>query len=74
MHEFSRTYLLIGHVTKDLLPDGGFLAGGTVTYAAKVAKRFEWAPVVVTAAAPDFVRPTGPDNFGLRSGADKPLK
>ena len=53
----DKTYLLIGHVTKDLLPEGGFVVGGTVTYAAVVAKRLGWRPVVVTAAAPDFKRP-----------------
>ena len=58
MNHSGRTYLLIGHVTKDLLPDGGFLTGGTVTYAAKVAKHLGWAPVVVTAAAHDFDPPT----------------
>ena len=50
-------YLLIGHVTKDLLPEGGFVVGGTVTYAAMVAKRLGWHPVVVTAAASDFKPP-----------------
>ena len=49
--------MLIGHVTRDLLPDGGFVAGGTVTYASVVAKRLGWHPVIVTAAAPDFKRP-----------------
>ncbi len=53
----DKTYLLIGHVTKDLLPEGGFVVGGTVTYAAVVAKRLGWHPVVVTAAEPDFKPP-----------------
>ena len=53
----DKTYLLIGHVTKDLLPEGGFVVGGTVTYAAMVAKRLGWRPVVVTAAAADFEPP-----------------
>ena len=53
----DKTYLLIGHVTKDLLPEGGSVVGGTVTYAAVVAKRLGWRPVVVTAAAPDFKPP-----------------
>jgi sugar/nucleoside kinase (ribokinase family) len=53
----DKTYLLIGHVTKDLLPEGGFVVGGTVTYAAVVAKRLGWRPVVVTAAAADFEPP-----------------
>ncbi len=53
----DKTYLLIGHVTEDLLPEGGFVVGGTVTYAAVVAKRLGWHPVVVTAAEPDFKPP-----------------
>lgn len=53
----DKTYLLIGHVTKDLLPEGGFVVGGTVTYAAVVAKRLGWRPIVVTAAAADFKPP-----------------
>jgi sugar/nucleoside kinase (ribokinase family) len=57
LHSCDTTYLLIGHVTKDFLSDGSFVAGGTVTYAAMVAKRFGWRPVIVTAAASDFERP-----------------
>ncbi len=52
----DKTYLAIGHVTKDLLPEGGFVVGGTVIYAAAVAKRLGWRPIVVTAAA-DFKPP-----------------
>ena len=50
-------YLLIGHMSKNLLPKGGFVVGGTVIQAAVVAKRLGWRPVVVTAAAPDFKLP-----------------
>ncbi len=60
----DKTYLLIGHVTKDLLPEDGLfprcrhpVVGGTVTYAAVVAKRLGWRPIVVTAAAADFKPP-----------------
>ncbi len=60
----DKTYLLIGHVTEDLLPEGGLfprcrhpVVGGTVTYAAVVAKRLGWRPIVVTAAAADFKPP-----------------
>ena len=53
----EKTYLLIGTVTKDLLPDGGYTIGGTVTYAGAMAKRLGWRPVIVTAAAADFVPP-----------------
>ncbi|HHJ06440.1 MAG TPA: hypothetical protein ENK24_02960 [Anaerolineae bacterium] len=53
----EKTYLLIGTVTKDLLPDGGYTTGGTVTYAGAMAKRLGWRPVIVTAAAADFAPP-----------------
>ena len=53
----DKTYLLVGTVTKDRLPDGGYTIGGTVTYAGAMAKRLGWHPVIVTAAAPDFVPP-----------------
>lgn len=52
-----RTYLLVGHVTKDLLPDNTFTIGGTVTYASTVAKRLGWQPTIITAAAPHFKPP-----------------
>lgn len=50
----NKTYLLIGHVTKDILSNGEFVYGGTVTYGSVVAKQLGWHPVVVTAAGPDF--------------------
>ncbi len=53
----NQTYLLIGHVTKDLLPDNNFNIGGTVTFASTVAQRLGWQTTVVTAAAPDFEPP-----------------
>lgn len=53
-----QTYLLIGTVTKDLLPDNNFTIGGTVTYATVVVKTLGWQPVVVTTAASDFVPPS----------------
>jgi sugar/nucleoside kinase (ribokinase family) len=46
-------YLLIGHLTADLLPDGGRVAGGTVTYAARAAHAFGSRVGVLTSAAPD---------------------
>ena len=52
-----QTYLLVGTVTKDLLPDNSFTIGGTVTYATVVVKTLGWNPVVVTVAAPDFRPP-----------------
>ena len=53
----DRTYLLVGTVTKDLLSDGGSTTGGTITYAATIAKNMGWQPVIVTRAAPDFIPP-----------------
>jgi sugar/nucleoside kinase (ribokinase family) len=54
----DKTYLLVGHVTKDLLPGDNFTTGGTVTYAGVIVKNLGWQPVIVTAAAPDFTPPS----------------
>lgn len=53
----QQTYLLIGHVTQDLQPDGSYITGGTVTYASAVVQQLGWKPVVITTAAPDFTPP-----------------
>jgi sugar/nucleoside kinase (ribokinase family) len=46
-------YLVIGHVSKDLLPGGeGARAGGTVTYAAITAQRLGLQAAIVTSIAP----------------------
>jgi len=42
--------LAIGHVTRDMHPDGSFSLGGTVTFAALVAKHLGLAAGVVTCA------------------------
>ena len=47
-------YLIIGHVTKDLLPDGGFTIGGTATYSARTALAIGCRVCVVTSAAADL--------------------
>ena len=47
-------YVIIGHATKDLLPDGGSTIGGTATYSARTALALGSRVVVVTSAAPDF--------------------
>lgn len=44
-------YLLIGHMTADLLPDGGRTAGGTVSYAARTAHAFGLRVGLLTSAA-----------------------
>lgn len=43
-------YLLIGNMTADLLPDGSYTAGGTVSYAAPVARAFDLNVGIVTRA------------------------
>jgi sugar/nucleoside kinase (ribokinase family) len=48
--EESPTFLAIGHVTRDLLPDGSFTLGGTVTFAALTAYHLGLAAGVVTCA------------------------
>lgn len=47
-------YLVVGHVTRDLTPDGGFRAGGTATYSALAAHRLGARVGVVTSADPTF--------------------
>lgn len=50
------TYLAIGHIAKDLLPDGSFLAGGTALYASLTAQRLGLdAALVTTLASADGV-------------------
>jgi sugar/nucleoside kinase (ribokinase family) len=46
-------YLVIGHVAKDRLPDGGSRPGGTVTYSSLAAQRLGLQAAVVTACAPE---------------------
>jgi sugar/nucleoside kinase (ribokinase family) len=43
-------FLLLGHVTRDLQPDGAFLPGGTVTFAALSAYHLGLVPAIVTCA------------------------
>ena len=46
-------YLVIGHITKDLL-SGGFTVGGTVTYSGLTARNLGRRVGVVTSASPDL--------------------
>lgn len=46
-------YLIIGHTTKDIV-DGGFVLGGTVTYAGVAAHRLGQRVGIVTSAEPDL--------------------
>lgn len=48
-------FLVIGHVTKDLLPGGGYTIGGSATYAAMTARCLGLRAGVVTSAAPDLL-------------------
>jgi 1D-myo-inositol 3-kinase len=45
-------YLAIGHITQDVLPEGGFAPGGTVTFAALAAHNLNAKAAIVTAAPP----------------------
>jgi hypothetical protein len=47
-------FLAIGHVTKDLLPGGGYTMGGTVTYAALTARNLGVSTAVLTSAPRDL--------------------
>jgi 1D-myo-inositol 3-kinase len=51
-HEEPPDYLVIGHVTRDLMPDGSYRPGGTATYAGLAAHRLGLRVGVVTSAAP----------------------
>lgn len=44
-------YLLLGHFTRDVLPDGNFIPGGTSLYAALTAHRLGKSVAVVSASA-----------------------
>jgi 1D-myo-inositol 3-kinase len=57
-------FVVIGAVTKDLLPDGSFSLGGTVTYSAVTARNLELSAGIVTSADP------GLDFGSLLAGVD----
>ncbi|MGQ9682357.1 MAG: PfkB family carbohydrate kinase [Anaerolineae bacterium] len=46
-------YVIVGHVTRDLVP-GGFRVGGTATYAAMTARALGYRVGVLTSAGPDL--------------------
>lgn len=50
-------YLVIGHTTRDLLPDGGEAPGGTARYAAAVAARLGLRAAMLTAGDPAALPP-----------------
>ena len=47
-------FIIIGHITQDLLPDGGLGLGGTVSYAATTAQRMGYRVGVVTSTGPNL--------------------
>ena len=47
-------FIIVGHITQDLLPDGGLGLGGTVSYAATTAQRMGYRVGVVTSTGPDL--------------------
>lgn len=49
-------YLVMGTITKDIVP-GGFTLGGTVTYGAITASRLGGTAAIVTSAGPDLLLP-----------------
>ncbi len=53
MAEDAVHYLLVGHVAKDLTPDGPIL-GGTVSFASLTARALGYTPGIVTAAGEDL--------------------
>lgn len=63
MHSLSRIepvdYLVIGHVTKDIVP-GGYTLGGTASYAAQTARAIGLQVGVVTSCGPDIELPEIP--------------
>jgi len=60
-------FLTIGHVTRDVHPDGSFTLGGTVTFAAVTAYRLGLAAAIVTCADAALITtlPSHLPNIGL---------
>ncbi len=48
------SFVIVGHITQDLLPDGSLGLGGTVSYAATTAHRLGYRVGVVTSTGPDL--------------------
>ena len=53
---FSLQFLTLGHVTRDLHPDGSFSLGGTVTFAAFTAYRLGLVAGIVTCVSADLLQ------------------
>ena len=57
-------FLVVGHVTKDLQPGGGYSVGGTATFAALTARSLGLSAAALTSAPPDL------DLSGVLPGVD----
>jgi 1D-myo-inositol 3-kinase len=53
-HAAAPDYVLVGHVTRDVVP-GGFVPGGTITYAGLTALALGRQVAAVTSVGPDFL-------------------
>lgn len=60
-------FLTIGHVTRDVRPDGSYALGGTVSFAALTAYRLGLVTAIVTCASPEWLAsiPTHVPEIGL---------
>lgn len=47
-------YLVVGHVTRDLVPGGGYRVGGTATFAAMTARALGYSVGILTSAGDDL--------------------
>lgn len=47
-------FIIVGHITQDLQPDGSLGLGGTVSYAATTAQRMGYRVGIVTSTGPDL--------------------
>ena len=57
-------YLVIGAITKDIVP-GGYSVGGTVTYGAITARRLGHTAAIVTSASSDLILPVDLNDVGF---------
>ena len=64
-------YLVIGHVTKDLMPDASYRLGGTASYSAVAARRLGLHVGVLTSAEPGVVPFAAADEIQTRSVASE---
>jgi sugar/nucleoside kinase (ribokinase family) len=70
-YQFAMRYLIIGHVCKDLKPDG-WVFGGTATYASRTARAIGCDVQVITSTGADVdVRQALPDMDVINSPAEQ---